>query len=119
LASPANAGREAARARGLPLRLLGCQYCSYFLPFGFCARALPAADLDALLVRPSRSVLDAAEAAFELVCFAGALCCDKALPAADFDFPPVDFERIVFEALLAAFLLVTFLFTITLTLHSA
>ena len=39
------------------LRLLG----------GFCERALPAAVLDALLVRPSRRTFEAAFAAFELV----------------------------------------------------
>ena len=43
----------------------------YFLCEGFCDRALPAAVLDALLVRPSRRTFDAALAAFaEVTLFA-------------------------------------------------
>lgn len=80
----------------------------FFLPF--CAKALPAADLEALLVLPSRSVFEAADAAFADVCLLGALCCDNALPAAFFEVEPVDVPLSVFEALLAAFLPVTFLF---------
>jgi len=45
----------------------------HFFRLGVCDNADPAADLDALLVRPSRSVFDAALAALELVCFFGAL----------------------------------------------
>ena len=85
----------------------------YFLPFffdGVCAKALAAADLEALLERPSDSVLEAADAAFLLVCFFGAEVCDNALPAADLDFVPVDLEASVFDAFLATDLLVTFLF---------
>ena len=40
-----------------------------FFFLGFCASALPAADLDALLVRPSLSTFDAADAAFLEVLF--------------------------------------------------
>ena len=59
----------------------------------FCARAEPAADLEGELVRPSRRVLDAAEAAGDEVTFFGTTC-DKALPAADFeDFPVAMLER--------------------------
>ena len=91
----------------------------FFLPLDFCARALPAADFDALLVRPSRRVLEAAEAAFELVCFFGALRWDNALPAADLDFLPVEPDRIVFDALLAALFPVTFLFAMSFSIsHS-
>ena len=86
----------------------------YFLPFffrdGVCAKALPAADLDALLVRPSDSVLEATDAAFLLVCFFGAPVWANALPAADLDFLPVDLDVSVCEAFLATDLLVTFLF---------
>lgn len=39
-----------------------------YLLLPFCDRALPAADLLALLVRPSRKTLEAAFAALELVC---------------------------------------------------
>jgi len=59
--------------------------------------------LEALLLRPSLSVFDAAEAALALVCFAGALVWDNALAAAVFDFTPVDPLLNVLEALLAAF----------------
>jgi len=59
--------------------------------------------LEALLLRPSLSVFDAAEAALALVCFAGALVWDSALAAAVFDFTPVDPLLNVLEALLAAF----------------
>lgn len=45
----------------------------FFLRFGVCDKADPAADFEVLLVRLSRSVFDAALAALELVCFFGAL----------------------------------------------
>lgn len=61
-----------------------------------------------MLVRPSRSVFDAADAAAFPVCFFGAAFCDNALPAADFDALLVDFDFRVFEAFRAAGLLVTF-----------
>lgn len=88
--------------------------CSYLffdvlLP-GFCANALPAADLDRVDVRLSVSVLDAAVAALSLVTFLGALVCDKAEPEALFDFSLVESSRRVLEALEAAFGPVTFLF---------
>lgn len=82
------------------------------MPFfeDFWERALPAADFDALLVRPSLSVLAAADAAFLLVCLGGALVWERALPAEAFDVLPVDLDVKVWEALLAACLLVTFVF---------
>ena len=79
------------------------------LALGFWDNALAAADLEALLVRPSRSVFEAAVAALDEVCFAGAFLWDSALPAADFDFDPTDLPFNVFEALDAAFFPVTFL----------
>lgn len=79
----------------------------YFFRFGVCDKAEPAADLEALLVRPSRSAFEAALAALVLVCFFGALVWLNALPAAFFDVVPVFFERRVLDALLAAFGLVT------------
>ena len=81
---------------------------SHFFLRPFCASALPAADFDDLLVRPSRSTFDAALAARAEVCFLGAFRCDKALPPADFDAVPVALLRIVFDAAFAAFPLVTF-----------
>ena len=72
-------------------------------------RALPAADLDVLLVRRSRKVFDAADAAFPPVVFLGALRCESALPAALFDFMLVPFFCNVLEAEDAAFLPVTLL----------
>lgn len=85
-------------------------YYLLFFRFGVCDNALPAADFEVLAVRPSRRVLEAAEAAFVLVCLAGALRWDIALPAADFEALPVDWLVSVFDALLAAGLLVTFRF---------
>ena len=76
----------------------------------FCANALPAADLEVLLVLPTRRVFEAAVAAGFDVCFLGAFLCESALPAADLDFDPVDLLFKVLEAADAAFLLVTFLF---------
>lgn len=85
---------------------------SYFFFAGFeaffCDRALPAADLEVALVLPSRSVLEAALAAFADVVSLGALVWVSALPAADFDALPVDPLDSVFEALVAAALLVSF-----------
>lgn len=68
-----------------------------------CDNALPAADFEALLVRPSLRVLDAAVAAPDPVCFFGALTCDNALPAAFLEWDPVEILVNVFDALLAAF----------------
>lgn len=55
---------------------------TYYFFFGrACERALPAAVLEALLVRPSRRTFEAAEAAFLEVCFVffgigiTSLCC--------------------------------------------
>ena len=83
----------------------------YYYFFGFVAfyeRALPAADLDDLLVLPSLSTFEAAVAALVLVCFAGDLVCDNALAAAILELAPVDLPDRVFDALVAAFVLVTF-----------
>lgn len=77
-----------------------------------CESALPAADLDVLLVRASRRTFDAALAAFFDVTLVGALRWDRALPPAVFDFAPVDFARSVFEAAVAARFLVTRCFAI-------
>jgi hypothetical protein len=80
----------------------------YFSPLpGFCANALPAADLESLLVRPSLNTFDAAVAAFAEVTFSGALVCDSVLPAAVFDFWAVLVLVSVFDALDAALWLVT------------
>lgn len=46
------------------------RYHVYFFDFSFCERADPAAVFDALAVRPSFKVFDAAFAAFGLVSFA-------------------------------------------------
>ncbi len=54
-----------------------------------------------MLVRPSRSVFDAAFAAGVDVCFFGAFRWESALPSETFDVFPVDLLRNVFEALLA------------------
>lgn len=70
---------------------------------------LPAADFEALLVRPSRNVFDAAVAAFVEVVFLGALRCDKALPEDVFVVLPVLLLRSVFDADEPAFFPVTFL----------
>ena len=58
-------GRVRLSASALPAELRS----NHFLPvFPFCARALAAAVFDAAEVRRSRKTLDAAEAAFALVC---------------------------------------------------
>jgi hypothetical protein len=61
-------------------------------------------------VRPSVRVLEAAEAAFLLVCRFGAPVCDNALPEADFDALPVEPYDNVVDAFFATGLLVTFEF---------
>lgn len=76
----------------------------------FCASALPAADFELSLVRPSRNVFEAALAAVADVSFLGALVCERALPAAVLDALLVDLSFRVFEALDAEVLPVTFLF---------
>jgi hypothetical protein len=73
----------------------------------FWDSALPAADLDGWLVRPSRSVFEAALAALGDVDLEGDFVCDNALPAAFLEAAPVDLLFSVFEALDAADLLVT------------
>jgi len=85
--------------------------CSPHFRFFFsrCERAEPAALFEALLVRPSRRVFEAAEAARGEVAFFGALRWDRALPAAVFDFFPVALPRRFFDAADAAFLPVAFL----------
>jgi len=83
-------------------------YFFFFAAFSRWDNALPAADFEALLVRPSRRVLDAAEAAFAEVVFLGALVWLKALPDDVFELLPVDLLVRVFDALEAAFFPVTF-----------
>jgi hypothetical protein len=73
----------------------------FFLEPGRWESALAAADFDALLLRPSRSTLDALEAAFFEVTLE-VLLCDIAEPAADFDALPVELPLRVVEALVAA-----------------
>lgn len=90
--------------------LLALASCHYFFFLGVCAKALPAADFDLLLVLPSWRTFDAAIAALGDVCFLGAFVCDNALPAAVLDFDAVDLLRSVVDALLATLLLVTFVF---------
>ena len=63
-----------------------------------CDRALPAADFDAALVRPSRSTLEAAVAACADVCSWGAPFCVSALPAALLEALPVDWLDSTLEA---------------------
>jgi hypothetical protein len=77
--------------------------CAYFFfpPFA-CERALPAALLEAALVRPSRRTEEAALADFDEVVFFGALVWDSALPAAVFERLPVAPLCSVLEALDAA-----------------
>ena len=70
---------------------------------------LPAADFDALLVRPSLNVFEAALAAFAEEGFLGALRCDKALPDDVLVALAVLLLRRVFEADEPAFFPVTFL----------
>ena len=104
------------------IRLLGRRVRYFFLPLprpvdfdlplegGFCESALPAAVFEVLLVRPSRSVFEAAEAALGDVTFLGAFRCDSALPPAVFDVFPVDLLRRVLDALVAALPPVVFRF---------
>ncbi len=84
---------------------------TYFLvgPF-FWAKALPAADLESLDVRPSLNVFDAAVAAADVVVLPGVFRWASALPAADLDAFPVDELDSVFDALVAAALDVTSFF---------
>ncbi len=89
-------------------------FCLYlFLPFLTWLSAEPAALLDALLVRLSRSVFDAAVAAFLPVVSLGDLLCVKALPAALLEGLPVLLERRTFDAALAACLPVCLGFAIS------
>lgn len=76
--------------------------CYFFLRADACVNALPAADLESLEVRPSRSVFEAAVAATGDVVFAGALRWESALPAALFEALAVAGFESVFEALRAA-----------------
>src|SRR5690606_22558245 len=62
----------------------------------------PAADFEALLVRPSKRVLDAALAARDPVWRLGVPVCESALPPAVFERAPVILFVSVFDALLAA-----------------
>jgi hypothetical protein len=76
---------------------------SYFFLSLAWERTLPAADLAALLVLPSRSTFEAAFAALSDVTSLGALVCASALPAALFTVLLVE-VRSAFEALFAALL---------------
>lgn len=81
----------------------------FLLPLAaLCDRALPAADFDAALVRPSRRTFEAARAADAEVTFFGAFLCESALPAARLDVALADLLRRVFDAFEAALRLVTF-----------
>ena len=64
-------------------------FAAFLLLLFFCANALPAADLEALLVLPSVSTDDAAVAALAEVVLLAVLCCASALPAAVLDFAAV------------------------------
>jgi hypothetical protein len=75
--------------------------------FFACARADPAADLDAALVLPSLSTADAEVAAFADVTFGGETW-DSELPAALLDALPVEALESTLEDLLATLELVTF-----------
>jgi len=70
-------------------RFLSWLYAYWFLFQEVLERVLSAADFDGFLVRPSRSVSEAAEAAFGDFCFFGAPVCDRALTEADFEDLPV------------------------------
>lgn len=79
---------------GLPLNpKVASSY--FFVDLGVCASVLPAADLELLLVRPSRRVLEAALAAVFDVWRFGVPVCESALPLAVFDLELV--ERFVRE----------------------
>lgn len=69
-----------------------------------------------MLVLPSRSTFDAAEAAFADETRFGAFACDRALAPAVLDFDPVDLLRIVLDALFAVRLPVTSLFLVIMRL---
>ena len=74
---------------------------------GRWASVLPAADFDLALVRPSRSVFEAAVAALAEETRLGALVWDRALPADVLDVLPVPELLRVADAARAAFLPVT------------
>ena len=80
----------------------------FFFAFSRCDRALAAAVLDVLLVRPSVSTLEAAVAAGAEVVFFGEAVWLKALAAAVLDLGAVTLLVRVFDALVAAFGPVTF-----------
>ncbi len=74
----------------------------FFLLFPAWESALPAADFEAALVRPSRNTPEAALAACGDVVLFGALVCERALPAALRDLAPVEPLVSVFDAFDAA-----------------
>lgn len=82
-----------------------------------CDSALPAADLDAVLVRPSRSTFEAAAAVAADVTSRDFVCV-SALPAALFEAFPVSGLRSVCDAALAAAGLVDLGFDMTLPPYS-
>ena len=71
----------------------------YFLLFGLCVKADPAADLADLLVLLLRNVLDAALPALDDVVLLGAFVCESADPAADL----ADLYKFLFNSLLFPF----------------
>jgi hypothetical protein len=113
LATPSRMRNPLARSTEIERRVRGyadTALTGYFpLDPCFCDSALPAADLDALLVRPSRSVFEAAEAALDDVVLLGAFDWESALPAALFDALPVAWFVSVLDALDAALPLVVLL----------
>lgn len=86
-----------------PPSLLDVQSAYFFFLGRAWDSALPAADFELALVRPSRSTLDAALAAVEEVTFLGALVCESALPPAVLEVLLVLLLAIVFDAADAAF----------------
>jgi hypothetical protein len=88
----------------------------FLLRDGLCESALPAADLDARLVLPSRRTFDAALAAVLEVDLPIVPNCDIALPAEVLEVGDVDLLRSVADAALAAFGPVVFLLAILLLL---
>ena len=92
-----------------------------FLMLTRCARADPAALLEAALVRPSRKTADALVATFDEVTLGGATW-DNVLPAADFDAFPVPLLERTEEEFFAALLLVIFVaiqYSLRTTNHSS
>lgn len=99
--------------KGAPLKRLDAVKTNPYFFLRAWAKALPAADFAALLVRPSLSTSDAALAAAFEVTSRGALLCVSALAAALFTVLLVEVRRAL-EALRAALGLVPFFIDILL-----